>query len=242
MTNQENQSQIIRFIQPDPFSWQLESEIHVWKFPVVATDLSLLTSAEKSVAARFRFEADKNRFAIGRQAVRFLSSEYLKLKPLDIGIDSYEGNKPVIGNPSCNLHFNISHSGEWVLIGFANHSLGIDIEEVNQDFHYEDLLDEHFSEMERSFINNAEVPALAFYYLWTRKEALTKAWGTGLQENLKKVYSLHSEVTQSKNAENWSIQSFQISSSYQAAIAYQATARNPIYLDGARILSALQER
>ncbi len=232
MQEQEKQPKEIRFIQPDQNSWNLEKGVHVWKFPVIATDLSLLTGPEKALANQFRFEADKCRFAVGRQALRYLLSKYLNAKPLDIGIDYKDRTKPVISYPLMDIHFNISHSGEWVLIGISRKELGIDIEKIDPEFQYSDLLQEHFSGPEKSFISGSANPLLAFFYLWTRKEALTKAWGTGLQENLKTVSVLSNCSSVDLHQKSWKLESFYFPDSYQSALVHLCDTKHIIYFNG----------
>jgi 4'-phosphopantetheinyl transferase len=232
MQEHEKQPKEIRFIQPDQNSWNLEKDVHVWKFLVIQTDLSLLTGHEKALANQFRFDEDKCRFAVGRQALRHLLSKYLNVKPLDIGIDHKDLKKPVISYPLTDIHFNISHSGEWVLIGISRKELGIDIEKIDPEFQYSDLLQEHFSEAEKSFISRAANPLLAFLYLWTRKEALTKAWGTGLQENLKTVSVLSDYSSVDLQQKSWKLESFHFSDFYQSALAHLCDTENIIYFDG----------
>jgi 4'-phosphopantetheinyl transferase len=231
MQEEGKKTKEIRFIQPDQNSWNLEKAVHVWKVPVIPNDLSLLTDPEKALAYRFRFESDKNRFAMGRQVLRQLLSKYLNVKPLDIIIDQKDRKKPVISDPLTDIHFNISHSGEWVLIGISRKELGIDIEKIDPEFQFGDLLQEHFSEAEKSFITRAANPLNAFLYLWTRKEALTKAWGTGLQENLKMVSVLSDYSSVDLQQKSWKLESFHFSESYQSALAHLCDEENIIYFD-----------
>jgi 4'-phosphopantetheinyl transferase len=236
MTEPENRSSENLFINPGNYSWELGSSVHVWKFPLIKSAFSLLTESEKELAKRFRFEGDRNRFAVGRQALRFLLSKYLDLKPEEISISAEKGQKPFISSPSSNIHFNITHSGEWVLIAIAKDELGIDIEKIDPEFEFGDLLREHFSEAEQSFISQAGDPVAAFYFLWTRKEALTKAWGTGLQENLKLVSVLDLHALIEIRNKFWKLETFNVSSDYLTALAFSSTSENIIYFDGTGIL------
>ncbi len=232
MQEQEIQPKDIRFIQPDQNSWNLENDVHVWRLPAMPSDLSLLTGPEKLLANQFRFETDKSRFAIGRQGLRYLLSKYLNANPLDIGIDQRDRKKPRINYPLTDIRFNVSHSGAWVLIAICRNELGIDIEKIDPEFQYSDLLEEHFSEAEKSFISSAANPLSAFLYLWTRKEALTKAWGTGLQENLKLVSVLGDYSSVDLQQKSWKLESFHFSDSYQSALAHLCDSGNIIYFDG----------
>jgi 4'-phosphopantetheinyl transferase len=220
------------FIHPDAYLWKLGNAVQVWKFPAIPTALALLTSSEKIIAGRFRFESDRNRFVVGRQALRFLLSKYLSVNPLDISILAERGQKPFIGNTSSGIHFNISHSGEWVLIALGRHELGIDLEKINPEFDFDKLLENHFSEAEQTFIYAAADQVAAFYFLWTRKEALTKAWGTGLQESLKEVPALNADSSLNQQQKSWKLESFHLSALYPAALAYSWEMENPIYFDG----------
>jgi len=109
------------------------------------------------------------------------------------------------------------------------------MEKVDPVFAHEDILTEHFSEAEKTFVLSAADPAAAFYFLWTRKEALTKAWGTGLQENLKLVSVLEEDPVIEMNRASWRLKSFSVSENYPAALASHAM-ENIFYFDGSDIL------
>jgi 4'-phosphopantetheinyl transferase len=224
----------VTFDQPGPSTWALGDNIHIWKFPAIENGSSLLTPSEKEIAGRFRFAGDRNRFAVGRHALRLLLSKYLSVPPEEISIVAQKGQKPFVSSPPCDIRFNISHSGDWVLIVFANEEIGIDVEKINPDFNYNDVLGEHFSDAEKAFISGNDNPVSSFYYLWTRKEALTKARGRGLGENLIVINTLGGLLE--LNKKTWRLESFEIPESYHAAIAYSAELKNPVYFDGASLL------
>lgn len=232
---QDNQKSGFRFVQPDKNVWKLDGNIHVWKFPVLATEFTFLNPEEKLLADRFRFDGDRNRYAIGREALRILVSKYLSVKPMDLVIHSENGRKPFIGNPVTDIRFNISHSGDWVLIALAQRDLGIDVEKINQEFDFVNLLEDHFGEEEKTFISNAADSVSAFYYLWTRKEALIKAWGTGMQDNLKQISVLPTDPSINYQQRSWAIESFQLSAQYPAALAYPGHVKKLWYFDGSSV-------
>ncbi len=79
-------------------------------------------------------------------------------------------------------HFNISHSGDLVMLVVSDDEAGIDIEqELETDLTF--LLD-NFCEAEKKLITQSEDIYKAFYSIWVKKEALLKAIGTGLVNNL----------------------------------------------------------
>jgi 4'-phosphopantetheinyl transferase len=237
MSDKENRLENFVIIQRDQFDWNLEGAVHIWRFPVLTADFSLLTDAERIVALRFRFEADRNRYVTGRRSLRFLLSKYLAVSPSEIRIISEKGQKPFVKDPGFPVRFNISHSGRWVVVALAKHELGIDIEKVDSAFDYSNLLQEHFSVAEQQFVIDAEVPVDAFYFLWTRKEALSKAEGLGLQENLKTVSALGEFAISGVHKNNWKIKSFSLSPDYPVSLAYSGSPIEIGYFDGSVLLS-----
>jgi 4'-phosphopantetheinyl transferase len=232
MNVQEDHIKPVQFVQPDKNTWTFGNHIHVWKFPAVKSEFSFLTESERAFAKRFRSEEDSNRFSVGRQSLRFLLSKYLSVNPSEIMISTDAGRKPVMISPLSNFHFNISHSGDWVMLAFANDAIGIDIEKIDPDFKFDPLLKDHFSVPEHAFISGSPDPVSSFYYVWTRKEALTKGWGTGMQENLKSVEVLGKEFYSNHSADLWNLESFKISTLYPAALAFQGPTKNVKYFDG----------
>ncbi len=95
-----------------------------------------------------------------------------------------ENGKPYLpGYP--HIHFNLSHSGSRVLAAFAGVETGCDIEQVQQaDLA---LAQRFFTRKEYDFIagqQGSEQQNEAFFRLWTLKESLLKAVGTGLSLSL----------------------------------------------------------
>lgn len=81
-------------------------------------------------------------------------------------------------------HFNISHSGDFILFLRGGKRVGIDIEQVNS-FEYDQLL-VNFHPEEVKFIEASNNRILAFYQVWVKKEAFLKAVGIGITTNLEK--------------------------------------------------------
>ncbi len=80
------------------------------------------------------------------------------------------------------LYFNLSHSGEYVLCGFSNRELGVDIQE-KRPLVRTSLAERFFSKREQELFRECktqEERANLLYYLWTRKEAYGKLTGEGI--------------------------------------------------------------
>jgi 4'-phosphopantetheinyl transferase len=87
--------------------------------------------------------------------------------------------KPILLEPP-GIHFNISHSGNWVVCAVANSPLGIDVENIRPvDL---EVAKRFFTEEEYHFISSQEdIDKLrCFYTLWTLKESYVKYVGKGL--------------------------------------------------------------
>jgi len=91
-----------------------------------------------------------------------------------------KAKKPFIKNWN---NFNISHSGEFVVLCISTHMVGIDIEQIKdlEDFF---TLSAFFTLDEKRFVANSSQPAYAFYEIWVKKEAYLKAVGIGLSIKL----------------------------------------------------------
>lgn len=99
-----------------------------------------------------------------------------------IVIDYTTHLKPYISSPkdiAGNFSFNISHCYNQVVLAMYhgnNYAIGVDIEYIDSKIDIGDMAPIVFSEYERKLINNL---ATNFFKLWTKKESLIKALGTG---------------------------------------------------------------
>lgn len=126
----------------------------------------------------YRIE-DQQRALIGDILIRFLLCNKLLLDNKALIFDKTEFGKPFLVNDH-KIHFNISHSGEWVLGAVHYLPVGVDVEKI-QPLDYQ-LAARFFSEDEYLNLNNKEGQAKLeyFYEIWTLKESYIKAVGKGL--------------------------------------------------------------
>lgn len=92
-------------------------------------------------------------------------------------------HKPFITN-NRGIHFNISHTNGYVIVGFAKREIGVDIEKINKSFQYKDILDICFTSREINIINDNY---FTFFKYWTAKEAYLKYIGKGLIRDLREI-------------------------------------------------------
>ena len=149
---------------------------------------------------KIKFPAGIQRKILGSLMLRAILYRDFDVKPKDIKIGYTEKDKPyLLSHP--NIHFNISHSGNWVVFAFSSKKVGIDIEKVKKiNF---GIAKRFYSDEEQKqlFLLNKKKQLDYFFDLWTLKESYLKALGTGLTKSLssftvrltKGNYSLHED-------------------------------------------------
>lgn len=163
-------------------------EVHVWLLsiderlrPLVEPGLS---RPEMEHASAFRFRNHQTQFVVSRGYLRFLLGQYLGQPAGEIEILYAELGKPYLSPRSRpNVHFNISHSGEYALLAFSiTHELGIDIERHDPGAIDEGLLRQCLTAPEKLIYEQAlpEEKTEFFFDTWARKEAYMKLLGDGL--------------------------------------------------------------
>ncbi len=84
-----------------------------------------------------------------------------------------------------DFHFNISHSGNALAAAFCERETGIDIERIKKPNFK--VADRFFCETEKDYIKKSDDPELAFFRIWTAKEAYAKFTGRGIDADFKKT-------------------------------------------------------
>ena len=164
--------------------------VHLWLADLDRDRFAVptLSAEESDRARRFKAPLHQERFAQGRTLLRHLVGKYLRCDPGEIRFGYGAAGKPRILHPVTPvLHFNVAHADATILIAFsAEAEVGVDVELlrtlqdeaelVNRFFHPDEITSYH-----------ALPPSLrsrGFANAWTRKEAVLKAWGEGLQGGL----------------------------------------------------------
>ncbi|WP_158602287.1 4'-phosphopantetheinyl transferase family protein [Cohnella endophytica] len=139
----------------------------------------------------------------------------------DIVILKNNYNKPFLPEFPA-YHFNVSHSGKWIVAVFDDRPVGIDIERVVP---IDITIVDHFlskSEVEKLRDQPADQMLVYFYKLWTVKESYIKAKGMGLSISLN---SFSVEITNSvvlfhslTDAEDWRFRQYFIGNDYEMAV------------------------
>jgi 4'-phosphopantetheinyl transferase len=163
--------------------WDAACDAGAWR---QATDESAMSGDERARADRFIDERARRRFIAGRLSLRHVLAGYLDVAAAAIRFDTSPLGKPRLGHPHARsgIHFNISHSGDLILLGIARCEIGLDVEEVGNARFNDNLIRRVFSAREQALIELSPDPQRTCFQLWVRKEASVKATGMGLVSKL----------------------------------------------------------
>lgn len=164
-------------------------DVHLWLVSEEAPPGSLesiLPPEELQRSLRMIRPADQRRYLSVRGALRGILGSYLRVSPPTISIAYSESGKPFLENQPDSrhaLHFNVSHAGGLAVVVVSRGlRVGIDIERVREIEAASDILNDFFSAAEQAWVQSLpdERKTQEFFRLWTRREAASKAVGTGL--------------------------------------------------------------
>ena len=133
-----------------------------------------------------KFEQSKYCTELSKRGKHHAAGQFLLRRAL--GEETYEkvdfaknehGKPYIVRDP---IHYNISHSGQYVVLVTANSEVGVDIQEKRSAYK-ESVAKRFFSDKEWKDISKCESEEdkkESFYRIWCRKESYGKYLGTGL--------------------------------------------------------------
>ncbi len=195
---------------------------------------ALIDDEERRRGNAYFAVADRMRDLITRGVLRALTGHYLDVSPYDVRFELGEFGKPYIASPrSTDLGFNVSHSGDVVLLAFVRDGdVGVDVERWHPrlgEAERAQIAEAVFSMAERAAI--AALPSVqdreqAFYAIWSRKEAYLKGTGAGISAGLAHIdvsaddaARLIEDRRAPMAAERWGMHDVDAGPGYSAALA-----------------------
>lgn len=144
----------------------------------LAEALAELPAWRREAALRFRFERDQRlSVAAFRLLGRALREEFgLKTVPEF----AFGGNGKPYFRDHPEIHFNLSHCPESAACIVGGVPVGIDVEKIAPVD--EGVMEHALSPREIAAVRASASPEVEFARLWTRKEAVLKMYGAGLDE------------------------------------------------------------
>jgi len=163
------------------WSWSLQAG------PFVGDDAQALLSDDERVRQRSFVSPElRRRFGAARAGLRTLLGRHLDRDPRSLAFATNEFGKPRLAGDG-QVHFNLSHCEERAVLAISDAAeVGIDLERERPIEHV-DLAKRYFHPTEVAAITASRDEAAqrrAFFLVWTLKEAVVKALGTGLSTPL----------------------------------------------------------
>lgn len=155
----------------------------------VTRALPLLRPAERERFDRFRQDADRHMFLLGRVLARMLVGEALGVAPGDWPWREGTRGRPEVDQIDCPVSFNLAHSAGVVVCALSwCGPVGVDVEHRDRTPLEHGLVERCCAPDEAADVD-AHAPAWSDRFLkyWTLKESYLKATGLGLSVHLPDV-------------------------------------------------------
>ena len=203
---------------------------------LVAEAPCCLSAEEQARAARFKVEAARQDFLVSHYLLRQTLCRYLRTDARSISYRYGEHGKPFLGAPaSQNLNFNLSHSGDRLLIAVCRGGqIGVDIELVQERSDPLQLASHFMSgdeALQLACLTDPVAQRQLFFTLWTRKEAYIKALGKGFFQPLNRTDmqeiapGIH--LPRSADYRDYRVFDLDIAADYKAAVAVRMGRDSP---------------
>jgi 4'-phosphopantetheinyl transferase len=222
----------------------MKTRIDVWTFEVeqfekMATS-EVLSAEEKQRAAHFHFERDRLCYTVSHTLLRQVLSKYTQRAASDIEILTERNGRPYVAERS--IEFNLSHTDKLTAIAVCTSPVGVDVERVRQ---VGEPLPALIGREDAETIAHLKQSdrQVAFFQCWARKEALLKATGMGLLENLERVsvgIGPNSEIVSSIaeiDAWRWRVLDLHVPEGFAGAVACEADEAEVAYRDVRALLA-----
>lgn len=116
----------------------------------------------------------------GELLARYAAWKEFGADPLRLRISRAGQGKPFFVNRP-EIHWNISHSGQWCACAVHDAPVGIDVQRF-QAVRFDAIARRYFLPEDQEAYRQAPDTQREFYRLWTKREALGKYFGAGLRE------------------------------------------------------------
>jgi 4'-phosphopantetheinyl transferase len=149
---------------------------------------ALLPASDRERAGRLRRAADRDRTIVAWALVRILLGDLLGEDPAGVAIErrcvrcgAGDHGKPVLADTSAGIEFSLAHSGSHVAVALSRAgAVGIDVECLKANMDYRPLARNTLTADEAVAFEAGGARPHDFLRTWVRKEAVTKAVGTGV--------------------------------------------------------------
>lgn len=145
--------------------------------------ITTLPSQRREQALKFKYALGRKTCVVAYQLLcKGLKEEY-GIEEMPVFEYGEHGKPTIIGHE--DIHFNFSHCKKAVMCFVSDKEVGIDVECLGRG--NESLINYTMNDDEIRQIHNATNPNTEFIKLWTKKEAVLKLTGEGINDNMKSV-------------------------------------------------------
>ena len=166
------------------------------KIYITTMSETIFDGAEERLSEYRRAKARRRKNGAEAKAAGLLLDYALReygLYERDMEYGENEHGKPFFKNRT-DIKFSISHSGEYAVCAVSDREIGVDAEECGDTKNALKIAEHYFTEREYEYVKNSGDTKIAFFRLWTRKESLLKAIGTGISGGLSAYEVLDDEI------------------------------------------------
>ncbi len=209
-------------------------ECHIWLWPLFLLESAsffqkYLDPSEIQRAERFVFAKDRAHYTLCHVRMRQLLAGYAGIAEADVRYRLNPFGKPELETNDRMISFSLSHTATHALLAVVQGSpVGADIERVRPIT--PDVATANFSAAEMLILNqiSGEGWLRGFYRCWTRKEAVLKAEGVGLNVPLNsfdvevaadRPAALVTYRSESGLTQHWQLHDVSLNDSVVAAVA-----------------------
>jgi 4'-phosphopantetheinyl transferase len=176
-----------------------------------------LSPEERERAGRMAHFPRRAEFVSGRTLLRRVLARRLGVSPVDVPLTVDPSGRPTLPEEA-ELRASLAHSGGLLLAAVARSSVGVDLEAIRQIDSASLIARRFFSRNESRAIASASESLRVglFFNIWTRREAVAKARGTGLSGFSE--FSIHPTLDLPGQ---WQLEEIEIGRGYAAAVALE---------------------
>ena len=147
-------------------------------------DIFLLSDDERVRADCFHNSGDRRRYIAARTWLRRTLGTRLDRAPRELRFSYGRYGKPRLDGPD-GVHFNLTHCGDIAVLAIGGEApVGVDVEQAHRNVYDRRAAALVLHESELRDIDDSDDPDQRFVEVWTRKEAMVKVHGAGLQKSL----------------------------------------------------------
>lgn len=196
--------------------------------------VKIVPQSELELAKRYSNSVYADTFLASRFALRKILSSFLNVDPRSLNLAYTKTGKPYLFDSDVN--FNLAHSKDVLAVAFARGvQIGVDVECMDRDVDVVKMLSMLCSPAEQILIEKIEPVRRRqlFIELWTKKEAILKASGSGLSQPMNELNlttndssDMDAGLTVKMGDTYWKVESRNILEKFKLSVAFECKSLN----------------